>query len=100
MKNKNQNFKIDHISRKFKTVSQIAKELGLGDSVGRVKGGQRLRMHRLANQLRIIDVEDATGIKRSTIQRVEMGGNVELRTALILARFYETTVDDIWGKTI
>lgn len=42
------------------------------------------------------DVAKATGLSNQNIANIELGRNCNLDTAMILAKFFEMTVDELW----
>lgn len=79
----------------MKTASQIAGELGASR---RDMVSSALRDLRLAYGLSLAAVANEIGISGSALSQIEVGRrNASVITALRLARFYETTVEDLFG---
>jgi len=56
-----------------------------------------LTILRLQNGLGMREITKYCGVSPATQSRAEQGRNVEVTTALKLARFYETTVEELFG---
>lgn len=80
----------------MRTASQIAGELGASP---RAMVSSSLRDLRLTYGLPLAAVANEIGISGSALSRIEVGRrNASVITALRLARFYETTVEDLFGS--
>lgn len=76
----------------MRTASQIADELGASPR------SSALRDLRLTYGLPLAAVANEIGISGSALSQIEVGGrNASVITALRLARFYETTVEELFG---
>lgn len=62
---------------------------------GPLKNSLRDRRQKLRLSLR--DVVDATGVCLTSVCYAERGADLMLSTAVRLAKFYGSTVDEIWG---
>ena len=80
----------------MRTASQIADELG---ATPHACVSSQIRDLRLTYGLPLIAVAQQVGISKSGLSRIERGDvtNMSITTALRLARFYETTVEDLFG---
>lgn len=79
----------------MKTASQIADELRASP---RDMVSSALRDLRLAYGLPLDAVAQQVGTTKGTLSRIERAeSNANVITALRLARFYETTVEDLFG---
>ena len=66
------------------------------------KPNERTRVHQLREQanLGLRETAKFAEVSAATLSRVESGKAPDIRTALRLARFYETTVEDLFGTFI
>lgn len=79
----------------MRTASQIADELSLSP---RDMVSSALRDLRLTYGLSLAAVAQEIGITKSSLSRIELAwSNASVITAIRLARFYETTVEDLFG---
>lgn len=79
----------------MRTASQIAHELGAST---RATVSSALRDLRLTYGLSLAAVAQEIGITKSALSQIELDiSNPRVITALRLARFYETTVEDLFG---
>lgn len=79
----------------MRTASQIADKRGAspGDMVG-----SAVRDLRLSYRLSLDTVSQEIGITKSALSHIELtGANARVITAIRLARFYGTTVEELFG---
>lgn len=57
----------------------------------------RVREFRHEHGLTLRDVAKASGVALATLNRMEFGCEVELTSALMVAKFFETTVNDLFS---
>lgn len=72
----------------MKTVSQVRKPVTTRNRVAQLRQAAGLQMRELAGYC---------GVSHLTICRIEAGKAPDVKTALLLARFFETTVEDLFG---
>ena len=70
------------------TVSQVRRK---------VSKRTRLQALREEANLTLREVAKHSGVSAPTVLRTEVGKSPDVRTALLLARFYETSVEDLFG---
>ena len=72
----------------MKTVSQV-----------RRKPKQRTRLQAMREEanLGVRELAGFTGVSAPTISRVESGRTPDVRNALLLAQFFETSIEDLFG---
>jgi hypothetical protein len=85
------------------TISNVTpRSLRRGRPDGKPVDGARLlcsmrAMRRLFSPpITLADVARATKISIPTLSRIERGGSVSVEQALVLAKFYEKPVEEIW----
>ena len=78
----------DKAARTVKTVSQVRK-----------KPSERTRLQALREDanLGVRELAGFAGVSPATVSRVEAGKAPDIRTALHLAQFFETSVEDLFG---
>lgn len=83
-------------SDRRRTVSALRPDKKYGKAPERKVLESKLAMLREKHGLRLRTVAEHSGVSAATVNRAERGWLVDLRTALLLARFFECKVDDIW----
>lgn len=73
----------------FKTVSQVKKA---------IPARTRLEVLRIEAGLNMRDLGKFAGVGTATVCRVEKGKAPDIRTALRLAKFFETSVEDLFHE--
>ena len=73
----------------LRTISQVKKS---------IPPRNRLAALRMDSGLTVRDMATYSGVSPATISRVEAGKPPDIRTALKLARFFETSVEDLFHE--